>query len=149
MVKLVEKKLNNNRTTTSSELDKLGRKLFEDNWIGVMSADTVPKKIVFCKAKYSIVNLDDSSLGGSHWIAVICDRDNAKSSIYVYDSFGRKTSQLPMGDGNLSPLPQFIKQAKIANSIPEQKINESNCGQRSIGALLAFSQFGPKAFLEI
>lgn len=144
MTKFVEIKLNKKGTTNSTELDNLGKKIFGKQWIGFFSADNVPTKNEFCEAKYSIINLDDSSQGGSHFIAVVC----SKGVVYVYDSFGRKTSQLPMGNGQISPLPVFIKKAKMSNPSQDQKNSENNCGQRSFGFLLAFSQFGERA-LEI
>jgi hypothetical protein len=61
--------LNNDSTTNSVELNKLGRKLFGRKWSGVYASDTFPTK----STGHSIVNLSTMASGGSHWISATKD----------------------------------------------------------------------------
>jgi hypothetical protein len=86
---------------------------------------------------YAIVNLDTSWEQGSHWIAL------AKSGkkVIFYDSFGRpNTSILPL-----------LKGGNIVNTEDdaEQKMEETNCGQRSLSFLLLFDKYGEKMALQV
>lgn len=68
-----------------------------------------------------VVNVDDSSLPGSHWIGLFVENPDA---IEVFDSFGREPSQL--GENIL----KFVSNHKNVfwNPIPFQKCNTTVCG---------------------
>lgn len=60
-----------------------GDKKIKYGFGGVFAADTLPKyKQKFYKF---IVNLDDSSLSGSHWVSIVFEDNIA----YYYDSYGK------------------------------------------------------------
>lgn len=78
-LKTIESKIGNT-TTTETQLDRLGRQLFDTEWSGVFPADRVEMT-----RRYAIANFDSSDETGSHWVAVVKASDN----IFIYDSFGR------------------------------------------------------------
>lgn len=106
------------QTTTTTQLDQVGRALFLRKWAGVFARDEAyPLK------GYCIVNLDASYEDGSHWIAV--------ANGATYDTFGR-CGLLPGG------------LACAGDGVPDQKISEKNCGQRCIAWLCVHQVFGIK-----
>lgn len=127
---IITKKYGNKETNTS-QLLKIGKKLFGNKFKGVYASDQIP---IMKKNQYCIVNLDTSSNAGTHWVAVVKVNKNLT---YVYDSFGRKTlkimpSLLQSGNG-------IIKETE---NDPEQKKWMEDCGQRSIAALLVYDKMG-------
>lgn len=140
-----------NKTTLGSDLKKVGMKLFSTKFIGAFPADMIPD--LTKKQPYAIINLDDSDLPGSHWIAISrtnccsfrssqlgkCDkRSSARDCILVYDSFGRPTAEI---------LPSLIKKVSNAKLLmvdddPEQGISETNCGARCMAWLYVFDRYG-------
>lgn len=136
----VLKKLENtigSKVTFSNDLQSLGIRYFGLKFKGVYPSDKIPK--LNNLQPYAIINLDNSSLPGSHWVAVAYD--NKSGNIFVYDSFGRKTKKI---------LPDiYIGGNKIIDSDhdPEQRLNEDNCGQRSLAWLIVFDEQGDKARL--
>jgi hypothetical protein len=132
----ITKKLKNSNTTNTTELHDMGKKMFGNKFSGVFPVD----KLKFINNSiYAICNLDNSNQIGSHWISVI----KHNNSYLVYDSFGRKSSQI---------LPSLVNNGLILLDTeydPEQAIDEENCGQRSLSAIYIYHKFGKNAFLKL
>ncbi len=117
--------------TYSDNILQLGNKLFKEKFHGVYPSDHIPE---LTKEKpYAILNLDKSTESGSHWVAIA----KVNNETYIYDSFGRKNQQI---------IPSLSKSGngKIEDTDrdAEQKINELNCGNRSVAFLLLVDRFG-------
>lgn len=121
-------------STTNFELDKIGKRVLGDKYIGTFSSDQIPR---MKNSECCIANLDDSSKGGSHWVGLYKNKNN----IIVYDSFGRKSKDiLPdvfQGNGKVEDTDYDV----------EQKDSEDNCGQRSMAALIYCYKYGPSKLL--
>jgi hypothetical protein len=120
------------------ELDKIGKDFFGEKFIGAFPWDLLPMK-----NGYSVINTDDSTKAGVHWVGIYKDNKN----IYVYDSFGRHTEHI---------LPEFYKELiksgyKVTDSehTPEQSNYQEDCGLRAIAWLLMVDLFGIKKALTI
>lgn len=126
-------KLMGNKETGEDELRAVGKKLFPRTFNDVTSFDRYKDKW-----GYHIVNVDPSFMGGSHWVAIV----RTPKDTLIYDSFGRKTSKI---------MPELITTGQIIDSEydAEQGVNEDNCGQRCISALIIYDQLGKKAFLDL
>jgi hypothetical protein len=124
-----------NKTTSNTDLDKIGKYLFQKKYLGTFAADKFPSN----KIGYYILNLDKTGMPGSHWVACI----NLGKTILVYDSFGMKTSNILKN--------VFPKNLKIldSNYDIEQEIHEDNCGARCITAILLYDEYGKDIFLKI
>ncbi len=123
--------------TTSTDLHTFGKRFFGNSFKGVYASDKIP--FLSGISKYMIVNLDQSYLIGSHWVAVA----KKNNKLYVYDSFGRKTKKI---------LPAlFKKHLKVLDSEydAEQKVHEQNCGARSLAWLFIFKEFGSTMAMKI
>lgn len=107
-LKDVIKSLGHKNVTDNFELDKLGKKLFGAQFIGVFARDEMPRNH---GDKLFIVNQSKRSSGGTHWLAISGD--------LVYDSFGRN-----LGFG-----------MKRTEKDAEQDVLEDNCGQRCMAWL--------------
>lgn len=121
--------------TDSEQLERMGKYLFEDKWMGVFARDTINPR---GEEGYYIVNLDTSRQPGSHWTALAV----RGPVIYYFDSFARRqSSTLKMTDPN-----HII----VSESNPDtlQKENEENCGQRSLAWLMLFDT-SPEMALSI
>ena len=70
------------RSTDNIELNRVGKYLFSDLFVGVYSSDDMP---VLNNNEMCIVNTDDHTKGGTHWVA--CYKYRNKT--YTYDSFDR------------------------------------------------------------
>jgi hypothetical protein len=120
------------KITYGSDLDIIGKKLFGSLFAGVFSSDKI---ITLSKNKrYVIYNLDKSYEGGSHWIACAYE----KNDIICYDSFGRKANKI---------IPSLTNSTgKVLNTDldAEQKIEQTDCGARSLAWLLFFHNHGKK-----
>lgn len=119
-----------NDTTFMSDLHKAGKQILGKDFIGVFASDQIPS---FERGKYAILNLDNSSEPGSHWIAVAKHKDN----IIVYDSFGRPAKKI---------IPSLFQQDRTVIDTEldaEQRKNENNCGARSLTALIMFDGYDP------
>ena len=114
-----------NKTTYSDDLLLISKKLLGDKFSGVYSSDEIPK---LQTDTYAILNLDTSSESGSHWIAIYKDKSN---ETYVYDSFGRSNKKI---------IPSLSKSGngiiKDTDRDAEQKINQIDCGARSLAWIL-------------
>lgn len=136
ILKFVESKLGVD-STTNFELDKFAKKSGMSKYVGTFSSDQIPEME---DGESCIVNLDDSSKGGSHWVALYKDGDN----LIVYDSFGRSSKKIlksvhHSGNGKVKDTDYDV----------EQKDEEDNCGQRSLSALIYCYKYGPKKLLEL
>ena len=141
LVHNVENMLGSKTTTFSSDLLRIGKSLLKGKFAGIFPADKIP--ILTEKVPYAIVNLDDSNESGSHWVAIA--KDPSKPKIIFYDSFGRPDKLI------LPSLGGSGQRGDIVNTDMdrEQKIQETNCGQRSIAWLLFFDKYGAKEALKI
>ena len=126
-----------NTTTYQSQLDNIAKKIFGNRYKGSFSSDQIPK---LENDECCIANLDDSSKPGSHWISLY----KKNNDIYVYDSFGRSSKKI---------IPSVFKSGngtiKDTDYDSEQKINENNCGQRSLAWLCYLEEYGVKKALKI
>ncbi len=130
----IEKKYGNNETT-NIQLNKIGKRMFGNKFIGSYPSDKIP---VMLPNEYAIVNLDDSSKGGSHWVGLVKSPNNKYS--YIYDSFGRSTYKI---------IPSLVGSGrgiiKETERDAEQDLNgivESNCGQRCLSWLNIYNKYG-------
>lgn len=98
---------------STSELNKYGKKYIV-GYMGTFARDLVPDDESPC-----IINLDDSSMSGSHWVARV---DNI-----VYDSFGREFKDIA---------------DDIPDSDAEQELREIDCGHRCLAWLMVYVYFG-------
>ncbi len=148
------------KITWGRDVTKLGHKLFNNNYVGTFSSDKIPNlgtnpdgSRVFYKNKsnnnvkpnsklYSIVNLDNSNMPGSHWIALAYNIPENKNDgqILVYDSFGRNTKDI---------IPAVIDKFKdtnislvTADQDAEQDVLEEDCGARSLAFLFIMDRLG-------
>ncbi len=106
-------------TTSNVELDAYGFQNI-NNYLGTFSKDTQPTTKPGDSYIYNDMN---KGRIGRHWIAVYHNPSDDKK--YTYDSYNRN---LPGKD--------------LGNGIPDQKYNQSNCGQRSITSLLMIQKYG-------
>ena len=86
---------------------------------GVFSRDNLPKKV---KDGAYVINLDEHKDTGTHWIALLCNRNE----IVLFDSFG--VEHIP------EEIKEFIGNRKIkANIFQVQANNSVMCGYFCIG----------------
>jgi hypothetical protein len=118
-----------NSTTWLSDLDKVGIQLFGRKMRGVFSADRLPP--LSASRPYAIINLDKAAEPGSHWVALAY----VDGIMHVYDSFGRKTIDI---------LPDLPKMGPVLDSDydQDQRIIETNCGQRCLSWLVMVDSWG-------
>lgn len=132
-LKLIQSKYGN-KETSSSELKKIGKRLFKNKFVGVFPSDRIPK---MQNNQYAIVNLDSSDQAGSHWVSIA----KSNKGIHIYDSFGRKVKKIlpslkQSGNGTI-----FEPEADV-----EQSQESENCGQRCLASLCVYDNFGHKGF---
>jgi hypothetical protein len=138
VIKKVEKMVGRG-TTFGSQLMKAGKTLLGKAFAGVFASDEIPhlKGI----QRYAILNLDKSWQPGSHWIGLARE---GKNDYIIYDSFGRKSSKI---------VPEVFNKTKgyviDVDPDPEQKVNEDNCGARSLAWLHIYDKYGPGVALLI
>jgi len=136
---LVEvKKSIGNKTTYGHTLQKEAIKHLGYRFKGVFASDKIPKLNKL--RSFAILNLDNSNQPGSHWIAVALDGKN----LIVYDSFGRNHTKIIPNLKN-----EFRGKIHNTDLDPEQRKDEFNCGQRSIGWLIFFQKYGAKRAMLI
>lgn len=119
------------KTTYMNDLEKIGKKMLGQKFIGVYPSDKIP---TLKNNEYAILNLDKSNESGSHWTAIA----KKANKTHFYDSFGRKD--------NIIKSLKKSGNGKIINTDndAEQKIEELNCGARSIAWILFFDKWGSK-----
>jgi hypothetical protein len=129
-----------NDTTFSTDLQKVGDKLFGSKFKGVFASDKLPK--LDSLKKYAIINLDNSSKPGSHWIGIAYD--NNDDTLMVYDSFGRKSQKI------IPSLRQtYSSIIKDTDYDSEQRIRQNDCGQRALSWLYVYDKLGPNKAVYI
>lgn len=114
-------------TTSNFDLEKLAKQ-FGIKHFSVLSVDKLPKKLA--KHKSAIVNLDDSTGPGTHWVALY-NGSNQDHVIYC-DPFG------------MPPDPRVLKYLKsnddgekvLANTTQLQDVNATSCGYWCIYILI-------------
>ena len=131
-------KILGNKATYSDDLHTEARRQLGAKFKGVFPSDKVPK--LHQLTPYAILNLDNSSQSGSHWIAVAFDNDD--DELVFYDSFGRKSSRI---------IPSIHREYKVidTHSDAEQRIKEDNCGQRCLAWLKLYDLLGKAAAIKI
>ncbi len=120
-------------TTTSPELDKVGKQLFGAKYLGTFAQDMLPDKIYEKKNNlYAIINTDLQGQPGEHWTAVAGLPNSTK--VMVFDSFGRASKCL---------LPTLRQKNVIdTDRDAEQKKIQLSCGQFSMAWLLFLDKYG-------
>ena len=126
------KKIIGNHTTYSDDLTIIGQQILGDKFNGVFPSDKIPK--LTNKSPYAIINLDTSKESGSHWVAIAKEENN---DTYIYDSFGRR---------NKSIIPSLSTSGngaiKDTDHDAEQKMNQLDCGARSLTWLIFCDNWG-------
>lgn len=121
-------------TTYLSSLTKVAKQFLGDKYKGTFTSDAIP--FLTDTKPYCILNLDKSTEGGSHWIGLV--KYPKQTKYLLYDSFGRKTSDIipsvlnKFGNGNVIDTDYDKEQIEV----------EMNCGQRSISFLILTDLFG-------
>lgn len=123
------------RITDNTQLDKVGRLLFRDRWRGCYPADIDPK--VSREQPYAIINTKRSP--GEHWMS--CVWVNPRTRL-IYDSFGRKALTITSDPKKMAPKGVRVVETEPD---PEQKILQTDCGQRCLAFLVAVSLHGVEA----
>jgi hypothetical protein len=126
--------LTGNKSTYMNDLDRVGRKLLGVKFKGVYPSDKIPK--LNDLKPYCILNLDKSTQSGSHWVSVA--KIHGEDSSIIYDSFSRPAKKI---------IPVLLNSGngKIINSDlsdNEQKIEETDCGARSLSFLVVLDKYG-------
>ena len=117
-------------TTDNFELERTGRKLLGCKFAGVYASDEQPR--ISAQQPYAIVNTAPRTHVGEHWIAIA---HMPNGCVMFYDSFGRSHAHLFPGKFD----------AISTEDDAEQRMNATNCGQRSLAWLLVFDRCGPNA----
>lgn len=125
-------KFKHNITTDTGELNRIGRELFKDKYLGTFAQDKLPAIMYKKASKFAIINVDKTGMPGSHWVAIAGLPNSNK--IMVFDSFGRSSKKL---------LP-LLRQQQVIDTDPdaEQKISQLSCGQFSMSWLYFFEKYG-------
>ena len=125
-----------NKSLYDTEITDIGRQLMGKKYTGTFPIDKVP---LFGSDKYIIANVDRAGLPGSHWVSIYIKGD----TIYVYDSFARKTKNL------LKPLYESAKKSnkKIVdvNVKADQRGDSEVCGPISLSLLYIIFKYGLQA----
>ena len=122
-------------TTYSNDLDKVGKGIFGNRFIGIYSSDKIP---ILKNGDLLIANLDKSNQPGSHWVSIA----KKNNKVYFYDSFGRPYDSIMPSIKGLG-----VNEQKDLD--PEQNKIENNCGQRSLAWLCILDLFSPDKALMI
>ena len=122
--------------TFSSQLERVGGRMFGRHWSGIHARDTLPT-VARTGRRGMIVNTDDSTGNGVHWIAVLDDGERAMS-----DPLGR------VGRNQRREL-DAIAQPLWSDDDAEQRMAENTCGPRSLAAVAVGLAFGIDEFLRI
>ena len=113
--------------TGEDELRKAGKHLFGRRFKGVFAADEMTVPRMLRSGESCILNLDKRNQPGSHWIAIVKDKE-----FITHDSFGRK-----------------LTNSRHTEDDAEQHIIEENCGQRCLAWLCVYYEYGGKCALMI
>ena len=127
MKKIQENLIRHANITGEDELRKAGKHLFGRRFKGVFAADEMTVPRMLRSGECCILNLDKRNQPGSHWIAIVKDKE-----FITYDSFGRK-----------------LTNSRHTEDDAEQHIIEENCGQRSLAWLIVYYKYGAECALMI
>ena len=132
-----------NDVTHSQELNRVGKKLFGEAWIGIHPSNVKPIVLLNNVRKsrglhYALLNTGNDKSRGIHRVALIVDPRGEHVRYYIYDSFARHLKRI---------IPGFIKKIGYRyivdmNLNSDQKEAEQNCGQRSMATMLYVSKHG-------
>jgi Neuraminidase (sialidase) len=130
---LQAKSLLGNTTTYLKDLNGAGKHMLGVKFKGCYASNKIPR--LNDLSPYCILNLDRSDQSGSHWIA-ICKYPNSNKTL-IYDSFGRDYKKI-------IPNLDMSGNGTIVNSQkdPEQKVSQTNCGQRCLAFIMVFDSLG-------
>lgn len=122
--------------TYNDQLEKIGKKMFKKKFRGVFASDKIPE---LRKGDLLIANLDKSYEKGSHWVGI--GRDRKDGIVWVYDSFGRNIHHILPGLWE-----QQSRQIEIESTEKdaEQKLQDDDCGARSLAFLQLLHKHGSK-----
>lgn len=124
------------KALNTTEIDEYCEKHIGPRYRGCFPYDMLPK---LRKGECCIINTDDSTQGGTHWVA--CVRDG--KDVIMYDSFGRDKNEI---------LPKLGGQYLMTEDDSEQTDNAvdgETCGQRCISVLKFYYKYGRDKTLEI
>ena len=122
-------------TTTNIEINKLCKYLFQNLFIGVFSADEMPK---LKNGTMCIINTDSSKKSGTHWVACY----KYRNKIYMYDTFNRNVKLL-------SPYWKHKHNIIDANKNRDESFNAKTCGQQCISWLIVAHKYKPNNIMNI
>lgn len=109
--------IGHDKTTWNGELDKVGKSLLKDDYLGAFPADVIPENIG--EGKCLICNTHTTKQDGEHWTAVM---NHPEKGLIGFDSFGRKMNDL---------IPHLNGYGKIqdADLDVDQNDADTHCGQ--------------------
>lgn len=129
--------------TSDFTLDRVGKQLFKNQWLGVFLSSVKPIEFLKNVKKdgeyYGILNTAKSKKSaGVHWLGVVLHIKEGNHKYYVWDSFGRPTQKL---------VPQFIRTigyrfVNINTNGSNQTTKQDDCGARTIAWLLFVKKNG-------
>ena len=123
-----------NGPTDNEQLLEIGTYLFDDDFIGVYTADNFPKDIN--NDNMFIMNtLASNEKKNGHWCAFAISKDDGK--LYCYDTFSRDPNKL-------SEYWKNIKMINANTSGRDQSFNSSDCGPISMSWLISFYKWGDR-----
>ena len=144
----IVERIGHNRTTSTSELNKVGTKLFGNEWLGAHPSDKIKKPPSRMARSFAIYNLDSTfdkfgaRNSGTHWVAAYSERgEDGKHKVWFYDSYGRPKSEIMPHidatdtDTSDSPYDQ-----------PKTGLGSEMCGQLSLAALVVGKELGAEGF---
>ena len=127
------------KATTDVQLSKEGEIHFGKRFLGVF----MQNEINLIASGMLIANVDNTGQPGSHWVScVICPK-----TIYVYDSFGRPSTQL-LKTLSRNPMKRNIKIVDSDYS-PEQFGKSEICGPLCLAWLACVKKHGVRSALRI
>ena len=122
------------KTTTNTQLLKLGKQLFGDRFKGVYCSD---QNFRLKNNDCCIINTDSSKQSGTHWCGIYRYKDHH----YIFDSFAR----------DYHTLSRYFKYRHWTN-VEFRRIESykaSSCGQLSLTFLLIFDKYKTKCISVI
>lgn len=127
-----------NTALYEDQINELGRRMFGPRWGGVYPSDKMPKTQ---HNKFYVVNTNESSGGGIHWLGIYSSQ---AGRIYVYDSYARPVTKLIR-----KAVKNILKKHIVeeANQLPDQRDSEV-CGHLSLAWLCLVRDAGIRRALE-
>ncbi|HDK27864.1 MAG TPA: hypothetical protein ENG48_12360 [Candidatus Atribacteria bacterium] len=119
-------------TTSTDQLDDLGKIVFGGDWKGVFPSDIFKQLLPsFKSGDIGILNNDPSYLTGEHWLFFGITHNN---KVMIHDTFGRNIYKL---------IPSFKNIPIIEpDKDKEQKKNSNSCGVHALSMAFIFNQWG-------